>query len=124
MKVQILAAVAALTLIGTTAAQSSSAQTTSTPQSGELYGRDLQTLPPEPRPYDPLAPYVSTRSKTLLNGAIRDYRKACVPDRESLCAGKTSEETALRCLDYHRLRLSSPCKQAMTNLDLAQRGAL
>ncbi len=63
------------------------------------------------------------RQKVAMADAVQGYKLACEPDRATLCSDKTGAP-ADRCLVYHRLKLSSPCKQAMTQLDLAQRGAL
>jgi hypothetical protein len=73
---------------------------------------------------DPLSwVYSSSHQRAAYVGAAQGYKLACAPDRATLCAGK-SGDSALRCVGYHRLRLSSPCKHAMDNLALAQQGAL
>ena len=56
--------------------------------------------------------------------AVKDFQQACRADRDTLCGDKKSAQAGTRCLVYYRLKLSSPCKQAMTKLDLAQKGAL
>jgi hypothetical protein len=63
------------------------------------------------------------RQKLAMADALQDYKLACEPDRATLCSDKMGAP-ADRCLIYYRLKLSSPCKQAMTQLELAQRGAL
>jgi hypothetical protein len=56
--------------------------------------------------------------------ATDQYRLACKADGEALCADKASGRPMLRCLNYHRLTVSSPCKAAMTTLSMTQQGRL
>jgi hypothetical protein len=65
----------------------------------------------------------TTRQKVVMADAVQGYRLACETDRTTLCGDKTGRP-ADRCLSYHRLKLSSSCKQARITLDLAARGAL
>ena len=73
------------------------------------------------------APELSTHAtkhrRDAMASAAQGYKLACAPDRASLCQGKSGDR-ALECIDYHRLKLSSPCKDALTQLQLAQAGAL
>lgn len=59
-----------------------------------------------------------------LKTAVPQMRLACAADQQSLCADKTSNLAADRCLQYHRLKLSSPCKQAWDNVTRAAEGRL
>jgi hypothetical protein len=61
--------------------------------------------------------------REAMASAAQGYKLACAPDRASLCQGKSGDR-ALECIDYYRLKLSSPCKSALTQLQLAQAGAL
>jgi hypothetical protein len=56
--------------------------------------------------------------------AVPQMRQACAVDRQSLCADKTSNLAADRCLEYHRLKLSKPCHQAWDQLTIAAEGRL
>jgi len=64
----------------------------------------------------------STQKATLVS-ALRGYQNSCEADRQALCADKADRKVG-RCLAYHRLRLSSPCKHAIDSLMLARSGAL
>jgi hypothetical protein len=59
-----------------------------------------------------------------LKVAMPQMHLACAADRQSLCADKTTDRSADRCLNYHRLKLSTPCKQAWVKVSLAREGAL
>jgi hypothetical protein len=59
-----------------------------------------------------------------LSSAVPQMRMACATDRQSLCADKTTNLSADRCLEYYRLKLSSPCKQAWDKLTMAAEGRL
>ena len=50
--------------------------------------------------------------------------RACAVDRQSLCADKTTDLSADRCLEYHRLKVSSPCRQAWDRVQMAAEGRL
>lgn len=75
-------------------------------------------------PPPPQAPWMKRQISDGLKSAVPQMRLACAADRQSLCADKTSDPSADRCLQYYRLRVSSSCKQALIQVDLALRGAL
>jgi hypothetical protein len=50
-------------------------------------------------------------------------RLACATDRETLCGDK-STQAAGRCLSYHRLKVSAPCRQAIEKVWMAGQGRL
>jgi hypothetical protein len=111
------AAVAALGLAGVAVAQDRAG-------AGPVYGVNPPSTAPNWADGDTgSGPYVTKHQKAAMAGAAQGYKLACAPDRATLCKGKGGN-SALECIAYHRLRLSTPCKQALTNLDLAQRGAL
>jgi hypothetical protein len=59
-----------------------------------------------------------------LKVAVPQMRLACAVDRQSLCADKTSNLSADRCLEYYRLKVSRPCRQAWDKLTQAAEGRL
>jgi hypothetical protein len=59
-----------------------------------------------------------------LKVAVPQMRMACATDQAKLCAGKTSNLATDRCLEYYRLKLSTPCKQAWDKLTQAAEGRL
>lgn len=50
--------------------------------------------------------------------ARQDVRGACAGDMLALCRGKAGA-SADRCLVYHRLNFSKPCRRAITNFERA-----
>jgi hypothetical protein len=48
--------------------------------------------------------------------AVHAYHLTCAGDRQVLCADKTSSAAQYRCLNYHRLKVNSPCKEALKGL--------
>jgi hypothetical protein len=71
----------------------------------------------------PLSRLATKHQQEAMASAAQGYKLACAPDRASLCQGKSGDR-ALECIEYYRLKLSSPCKSALTQLQLAQAGAL
>jgi hypothetical protein len=59
-----------------------------------------------------------------LKVAVPQMRMACAADRQSLCADKTSNLAADRCLEYYRLKISRPCRDAWDKLTQAAEGRL
>jgi hypothetical protein len=59
-----------------------------------------------------------------LKVAVPQMREACAVDRQKLCADKTSNLSADRCLEYYRLKVSRPCKQAWDKVTMAAEGRL
>jgi hypothetical protein len=59
-----------------------------------------------------------------LRVAVPQMREACAVDRQSLCADKTSNLSADRCLEYYRLKVSQPCRQAWDKVQMAAEGRL
>ena len=84
-----------------------------------------QVFPPDPVPHGASTfggpVYVSPRVMAERQQAREEFRLACEADRESLCS-KEARGATLRCINYHRLRVSTPCKQALTDLRRAQTG--
>ena len=68
-------------------------------------------------------PYVNTGRRAAEREARAEFQRSCAPDRVRLCSDKQSKMVG-SCLEYHRLKLSAPCKQAVTRMELAGRGAL
>src|SRR5471030_2664261 len=83
---------------------------------------------PTDRNLSPLPSGLDTRMRQQvadgLKIAVPQMRQACAADRQSLCADKTSNLAADRCLEYHRLKLSKPCHQAWDKLTMAAEGRL
>jgi hypothetical protein len=67
--------------------------------------------------------YASTEQRAADHAARAEFQRSCAPDRARLCGDKQSKMVG-SCLEYHRLKLSAPCKQAVTKMELAGRGAL
>ena len=119
MKLSAVVVIAALTLAGAVAAE---AQPDT--RSGPIYGYQPQEGPSGIR-----GPIVRSNpnQKQIAAGlkvAVPQMRLACSADRQSLCADETTTASADRCVAYHRLKVSAPCKHALINLELARRGAL
>jgi hypothetical protein len=68
-------------------------------------------------------PYVSTAQRAADRQARAEFQRSCAPDRVRLCGDKSSKVMG-SCLEYHRLKLSAPCRQAVDKMELARRGAL
>ncbi|HEX3364844.1 hypothetical protein [Phenylobacterium sp.] len=81
-------------------------------------GRDLTPLP------SGLQTRMTQQVADGLKVAVPQMRLACAVDRQSLCAGKTSNLSADRCLEYYRLKVSKPCRQAWDQLTKAAEGRL
>jgi hypothetical protein len=89
-----------------------------------VYGVNPPTAAPNWADGHPASsPSLTKQQKAEIADAAAAFKLACTEDRAALCQGKSARAMD-RCLVYHRLRLTSPCKQALTQLDLAQRGAL
>ena len=106
MKLAIVIAFGALALAGPVLAQ---------PPSDHPSGVSIPT--PADRAISP-GPPVSQEVLDQIRGAAQQMNLACAADAQTLCANKTPRAMN-RCLDYHRLRLSKPCKNAMDQLRLA-----
>ncbi|HEY3947575.1 hypothetical protein [Phenylobacterium sp.] len=97
----------------------------SNPELWDAYG-DLD------RPVGPNAPPLPSGLQTKmtqqvfdgLKVAVPQMRLACATDQQSLCADKTNHLAVDRCLEYHRLKLSSPCKAAWDQVTKAAEGRL
>jgi hypothetical protein len=85
---------------------------------GRPVGRDAPALP------SPLQSRMTQQVSDGLKLAAPQMRLACAADRQSLCADKTSNLAADRCLEYHRLKVSKACRQAWDRLTLAAEGRL
>ncbi len=59
-----------------------------------------------------------------LKVAVPQMRLACAADRQTLCLDKTSNLSADRCLEYNRLKVSRPCRDAWDKVTLAAEGRL
>jgi hypothetical protein len=83
---------------------------------------------PTDQNFSPLPSGLDTRMRQQvadgLRVAVPQMRQACAADRQALCADKTTNLTADRCLEYHRLKLSKPCHQAWDKLTMAAEGRL
>jgi hypothetical protein len=84
------------------------------------------------RPVGPNAPPLPSGLQTRmteqvaagLSTAVPQMREACAIDRQKLCADKTTNLSADRCLEYYRLKVSRPCRQAWDKLTMAAEGRL
>ncbi|MGZ6018685.1 MAG: hypothetical protein ACXWKO_08425 [Phenylobacterium sp.] len=56
--------------------------------------------------------------------AVPQMRAACAVDQQKLCADKKSNLATDRCLEYYRLKVSRPCRDAWDKLTLAAEGRL
>ena len=81
-------------------------------------GRDAPPLP------SALQTKMTQQVQDGLKVAVPQMRMACAADQQKLCANKTSNLATDRCLEYYRLKLSSPCKQAWDRLTQAAEGRL
>ena len=68
-----------------------------------------------------LLPNLTVKQQAAISSAVHRYQIACRTDLDSLCNAKWRHR-ADECLAYHRLRLTSSCKQAMDRLIVAKRG--
>jgi hypothetical protein len=59
-----------------------------------------------------------------LRTAVPEMRQACAVDRQSLCANEASNLSTDRCLEYNRLKVSQPCRQAWDKVQMAAEGRL
>jgi hypothetical protein len=143
MKLAVVLAVAALGLTGAAAAQViQGTERGITPQNAfgpppvealgshwtnpELWDGYDDPNRPLGRDAPPLAGPLQTKMTQQVNDglkvAVPQMRLACAADRQSLCADKTTDLAADRCLEYHRLKLSRPCHQAWDKLTVAAEG--
>lgn len=81
-------------------------------------GRDAPPLP------SGLQTKMTQQVQDGLKVAVPQMRMACATDQQKLCANKTSNLATDRCLEYYRLKLSTPCKQAWDRLTQAAEGRL
>jgi hypothetical protein len=81
-------------------------------------GNELPALPSN------LQTKMSQQVADGLKVTVPQMRLACATDQQKLCADKKSNLSADRCLEYYRLKLSSPCKQAWEKVTLAAEGRL
>lgn len=81
-------------------------------------GHDLPALPSNQQTK------VSQLVADGLKVTVPQMRMACAVDQQKLCADKKSNLSADRCLEYYRLKLSSPCKQAWDKVTMAAEGRL
>jgi hypothetical protein len=65
---------------------------------------------------------VSGQAMEQLKIATPEMRLACAADRDALCADKKSQIAADRCLQYHRLSVSKPCRASLDRLQMAYEG--
>jgi hypothetical protein len=79
-------------------------------------GRDLPPLPSN------LQTKMTQQVADGLKVAAPQMREACAVDRQSLCADKASNLAADRCLEYNRLKVSRPCRQAWDKVTVAAEG--
>ena len=85
---------------------------------GRPVSHDLPSLPSD------LQTKMTQQVADGLKVAVPQMREACAVDRQKLCADKTSNLSADRCLEYYRLKVSRPCKQAWDKLTMAAEGRL
>jgi hypothetical protein len=94
----------------------------------ELWDGNLDPDRPIGRDAPPLAGPLQTKmTQQVADGlkvAVPQMRMACAADRQSLCADKTSNLSADRCLEYHRLKVSRSCRDAWDKLTMAAEGRL
>jgi hypothetical protein len=112
MKLATVTVIAALALAGSTFAQPESDHTSGV--AGPV-ASDSAWDDPAPTP---------RRVIERIKGAKVEMRLACAADVASLCADKTSDIAASRCIAYHRLKVSKPCRHAMQQMQLARAGTL
>jgi hypothetical protein len=56
--------------------------------------------------------------------AVPQMRLACAADRQTLCAKETSNLATDRCLEYYRVKVSQPCREAWDRVQMAAEGRL
>ncbi|HLZ77653.1 hypothetical protein [Phenylobacterium sp.] len=80
------------------------------------------------REISPLPSGLQTRMVQQVNDglkiAVPQMRLACAADQQKLCADKKTNLAADRCLEYYRLKVSRPCRDAWDKLALAAEGRL
>ena len=79
---------------------------------------------PDPGAWQRSAPLDTKHQREVRASAQEGYKLACAPDREMLCKDKDWRRNQLGCVNYYRLKVSPSCKSALTQLHLAQQGAL
>ncbi|MBS0361702.1 MAG: hypothetical protein JSR98_10000 [Proteobacteria bacterium] len=73
----------------------------------------------------PVLPTVMERQVAAgLKTAVPQMRLACAADQQSLCGDKAGNLAVDRCLEYHRQKLSRPCKSAWDKVTMAAEGRL
>jgi len=85
---------------------------------GRPVGRELRPLP------SAVQTRMAQQVLDELKIAVPQMREACAVDQQKLCAGKKSNLATDRCLEYFRLKLSTPCKQAWDQVSMAAEGRL
>ena len=85
---------------------------------GRPVGRDLRPLP------NAVQTQMAQQVADGLKVTVPQMRLACAVDQQKLCADKKSNLAADRCLEYYRLKVSRPCRQAWDKLTLAAEGRL
>jgi hypothetical protein len=85
---------------------------------GRPVGRDLAPLP------GGLQTKMVQQVNDGLKVAVPQMRLACAADQQKLCADKKSNLATDRCLEYYRLKVSRPCRDAWDKLAMAAEGRL
>ena len=103
MKLKLVVALAALAFAGQSLAQSQD-------------GMDIPKQPTTPVP-GMSAAYAPGKAAELMNTRYQ-LRRACAADLLARCPGKAGP-AADRCLEYHRLNFTLPCRKAITAFERA-----
>ena len=123
MKLAIALTVGALAFAGAAAAQLEELGKHWT--NPEIWDGFNPTIPPAD-PNLPGLPEADPRFKRPAVDALRvevpKMREACATDRQSLCADKSTNLAVDRCLEYYRLKVSAPCRQAWDRVQMAAEG--
>jgi hypothetical protein len=125
MKLAIALSIGALALAGAAAAQLEplGAHWTS-PEIWDGFNPSIHPADPNLPGLPEADPRFKRPAVDALRIAVPQMRQACAVDRQSLCADKTSAVASDRCLEYYRLKVSTPCREAWDKVQMAAEGRL
>jgi len=69
-------------------------------------------------------PHPQPVQEAARKAVYRNYRLACLPDRETVCRGRLSSEAVWECMKLHRSKLTGGCRDATFRLERAWQGDL
>ncbi|THD55699.1 hypothetical protein [Phenylobacterium sp.] len=125
MRFAIVMAVGALAFAGAAAAQLESVgKHWTSPEIWDGFNHTLYPSDPDLPGLPAADPRFKRPAADALRTAVPQMRAACAVDRQSLCADKSSNLAADRCLEYNRLKVSQPCREAWDKVQMAAEGRM